>query len=66
MLWLEVVLTIVIPYLEVSALDLHRYQCVQNSLARIGTNSTKYLHIIPVETRLHWLPVKHHFVFKMV
>ena len=39
-----------------SALDLHKLQCVQNSLARIVANTTKYYHITPVRKALHWLP----------
>ena len=46
------------------ALDLHRLQCVQNSLARIVANTTKYSHITPVIKSLHWLPIMHHSVFK--
>ena len=39
-----------------SALDLRKLQCVQNSLARIVTNTTKYSHITPIRKILHWLP----------
>ena len=43
-----------------SALDLHKLQCVQNSLARIVTNTTKYSHISPVRKALQvstqWQP----------
>ena len=28
-------------------------------------NTTKYSHITPVRKSLHWLPIKHHSVFKM-
>ena len=38
---------------SLSALDLHKLQCVQNSLARIVTNTTKYSHITPVRKTLH-------------
>ena len=47
-----------------SALDIQRLQCVQNSLARIVANTTKYSHITPVRKSLHWLPVLHCSVFK--
>ena len=40
-----------------SALDLRKLQCVQNSLARIVANTTKYSHITPVRKALHWLPI---------
>ena len=42
-----------------SALDLCKLQCVQNSLARIVANTTKYSHITPVRKALHWLPIKY-------
>ena len=37
-----------------SALDLRKLQCVQNSLARIVVDTTKYSHITPVRKALHW------------
>ena len=55
--WWEVVLTTAIPCSEVSALDIRRLQCVQNSLARI-------VDITPVRKSLYWLPVLHRSVFK--
>ena len=47
-----------------SVLDLRKLQCVQNSLARIVANSTKYSHITPVRKALHWLPIKYRSIFK--
>ena len=47
-----------------SALDLRKLQCVQNSLARIVANITKYSHITPVRKALHWLPIKYGSIFK--
>ena len=49
-----------------SALDLRKLQCVQNSLAGIVTNTTKYSHITPVRKTLldHWLPIEHRSIFK--
>ena len=49
---------------SLSALDLRRLQCVQNSLARIVVNTTKYSHFTPVRKSLHWLPIMHRSVFK--
>ena len=49
---------------SLSALDLRKLQCVQNSLARIVTNTTKYSHITPVRKILHWLPIEHRSIFK--
>ena len=40
------------------------YQCVQNSIARIFANTNKYSYITPVRKALHWLPIKHHSIFK--
>ena len=49
---------------SLSALDLYKLQCVQNSLSRIVTNTTKYSHITPVRKILHWLPIEHRSIFK--
>ena len=49
---------------SLSALDLHMLRCVQNSLARIVTNTTKYSHITPVKKILDWLPIEHRSIFK--
>ena len=49
---------------SLSACDLRKLQCVQNSLTRIVTNTTKYSHITPVWKTLHWLPIEHHSIFK--
>ena len=50
---------------SLSALDLRKLQCVQNSLAKIVTNTTKYSHITPVRKTLHWLPIEHCSIFKI-
>ena len=47
-----------------SAVDLHKLQCVQNSFARIVASTTKYSHITPVRKALHWLPIKYCYIFK--
>ena len=47
-----------------SALDLHKLQCVQKSLARIVANTTKFSHITPFRKALHWLPIKYCSIFK--
>ena len=49
---------------SLSALDLRKLQCVQNNLARIVTNTTKYSHITPVRKILQWLPIEHRSIFK--
>ena len=45
-----------------SALDLCKLQCVQNSLARIVTNTS--IHTSLLLGRLSWLPIEHHSIFK--
>ena len=55
----------VILCLGVSAFDLCKLvQCVQNSGARIVTNTTKYSHITPVKNTVHWLHFEYHSIFK--
>ena len=49
---------------SLSSRDLRKLQCVQNSLARIVTRSSKYSHITPVLRSLHWLPIKYRIQFK--
>ena len=49
---------------SLSTLDLRNLQCVQNSLARIVTNTNKYSHLTPVWNSFHWLPIEYHSVFK--
>ena len=49
---------------SLSALDLRKLQCVQNSLARIVTNTTNYSHITPVRKTLHLLPFERCSIFK--
>ena len=43
---------------SLSALDLHRLQCVQISLNIIVANITKYSHITPIRKSLHWSPTR--------
>ena len=52
------------PFRGLSALDLRKLQCVQNNLARIVANTTKYSHITPVRKALNWLPIKYRSIFK--
>ena len=44
--------------------NLRKLQCIQNSAARIVSNTSKYTSITPVLKNLHWLPVEHRSVFK--
>ena len=47
---------------SLSKFNLHRLQSIQNSAARIVTNSSKYTRIL---RKLHWLPVQFHSEFKL-
>ena len=50
---------------SLSKFNLHRLQSVQNSAARIVTNSSKYTQITPVLGKLHWLPIQFRSEFKL-
>ena len=45
---------------------LHRLQRIQNTAARILTNTSKFDHITPVLKNLHWLPVQKRVEFKIL
>ena len=49
---------------SLSCRDLKKLQCVQNSLARIVTRSSKFCHITPALKSLHWLPIRQRIRFK--
>ena len=49
---------------SLSKFNLRKLQCIQNSAARIVSNTSRYTSITPVLKRLHWLPVERHTVFK--
>ena len=42
-----------------------KLQCVQNALARIITNSSRYTSASRLLEQLHWLPVRSHIHFKI-
>ena len=48
-----------------SKFSLHRLQSIQNSAARIVTNSNKYTRITPVLRKLHWLRIQFLSEFKL-
>ena len=50
---------------SLSKFNLHRLQSIQNSAARIVTNSSKYTQITPVLRKLHWLPIQFRSEFKL-
>ena len=43
-----------------------KLQYVQNSAACLLTGSCKYDHVTPVLKKLHWLPVQHRIIFKIL
>ena len=43
-----------------------KLQYVQNSAARLLTGSCKYDHVTPIRKELHWLPVQHRIIFKIL
>ena len=49
---------------SLSKFNLRKLQCIQNSAARIVSNTSRYTSITPVLKKLHWLPVEQHMVFK--
>ena len=49
---------------SLSKFNLRKLQCIQNSAARIISNTSRYTSITPVLKNLHWLPVEHRSVFK--
>ena len=49
---------------SLSSLNMHKLQCIQNTLARIVTNCNKYTRASPILKRLHWLPIESRCIFK--
>ncbi len=45
---------------------INKLQMVQNTAARVLTRTSKYDHISPVLSTLHWLPIKHCIDFKIL
>ena len=52
-------------YSGISQANLNKLQRIQNSLARIITNTSKYQHITPTLKKLHCLPVKQRIEYKL-
>ena len=48
-----------------STSNLARLQLVQNTLARVVTQKSRFSHISPVFSDLHWLPIRHRISFKL-
>ena len=49
---------------SLSKFNLRKLECIQNSAARIVSNTSRYTSITPILKRLHWLPVEHGSIFK--
>ena len=49
---------------SLSKFNLRKLQCIQNSAARIVTNTHRFSSITPALKKLHWLPVEYRSVFK--
>ena len=49
---------------SLSKFNLCKLQCIQNSAARIVSNTSRYTSITPVLKKLHWLPVEQRTVCK--
>jgi len=45
---------------------LHRFQLIQNSLARTVFNTPKTCHITPLLASLHWLKIKQRIEYKLI
>ena len=59
-------LTTVIHYTLASHKSIStNFQRIQNSLARVITNTSKYQHITPILKKLHWLPIKQRIDYKL-
>ena len=52
-------------YSDISQVNLNKLQRIQNSLARVITNTSKYQHITPILKKLHWLPIKQRIDYKL-
>ena len=51
--------------LVVESTSTSQLQRIQNSLARVITNTSKYQHITPILKKLHWLPIKQRIDYKL-
>ena len=49
---------------SLSSFNMHKLQCIQNTLGRIVTNCNRYSRATPILKKLHWLPVEFRCIFK--
>ena len=52
-------------YNGISQANLNKIQCIQNTLARVVTNTSKFEHITLILKKLHWLPIKQRIDYKL-
>ena len=52
-------------YSGISQTNLNKLQRIQNSLAHVIKNTSKYQHITPTLKKLHWLPIKQRIDYKI-
>ena len=52
-------------YNGISQANLNKIQRIQNTLARVVTNTSKFEHITPILKKLHWLPIKQPIDYKL-
>ena len=52
-------------YNGISQANLNKIQRIQNTLARVVTNTSKFEHITPILNKLHWLPIKQRIDYKL-
>jgi len=48
-----------------SFMNINKFQCVQNTLARVVSKTHRRDHITPVLANLHWLPVRYRIEYKI-
>ena len=52
-------------YNGISQANLNKIQRIQNTLARVVKNTSKFEHITPILKKLHWLPIKQRIDYKL-
>ena len=52
-------------YNGISQANLNKIQRIQNTLARVVANTSKFEHITPILRKLHWLPIKQRIDYKL-
>ena len=52
-------------YNGISQANLNKIQRIQNTLACVVTNTSKFEHITPILKKLHWLPIKQRIDYKL-